>query len=83
MKDPSIQIVIFTYTFERVFHVLRYQGTATETSLRFYLIPVGTAIIKRTKASKDTGNQQPLFTGRGTLNLCGHNGNKYGGFSKN
>ena len=58
-----------------------------KTSMRYYLIPVRMAIIKKnlqiTNAGEGMEKREPSYTVRGNVNWCGHYGKQYGGSSKN
>ena len=57
-----------------------------KTIMRYHLIPVRTAIIKRqeiTSAGKYMEKREPLGTISGNENLCNHYGKQYDGSLKN
>ena len=57
-----------------------------KTSMRYYLIPVRMAVIKKTANNKvdvDVKKRESFYTVSWNANWCSHCGKQYGGFSKN
>ena len=70
---------------EQAFSITNYQENASQTTVRYHLIPIKMAIIKKTRDNKFDENEEkrePFCTIGGNVNWCSHYGKQNGDSKK-
>ena len=62
---------------------LNIREMQTETTMRYYLTPVGMSIIKKQETNVGEEKREPLYTVDGRVNWYNHYGKQYDDSSKN